>query len=410
MDNFDENFSSKLYAAGKSAAVLKESHFELAQSYRTALRNERRLRKTVTSMKDEVDSLKAQLQTVWTKVAARPVDAWVDSSSHAALPLTVSRSVAVFEERLHELQRTRDTLTDRVQFLERELDRVKLKAERDRDDSARSIADAQTETEATRTRYQQSAVEISRLRAELEARTSELSKEKAESFRAIAAAAKAHDDEMRDLRTKVASATSTGVPIDERIAVLQVQVSAAVARAAQAEKETEDMKSTTYVQVEKLSRDMRALERGKQDAEATVRRLEREISRLTTELDAAQAEAQRREEAAEATIDDLRTQLHAAEKEGSLLRAANKRLETSSQQYRDKTVATLEQELATLRDKCARLEEDHSGEVEKLQASWKAEVERARTASQAAADRQLELVRSQLAAAEGRILRLQEDL
>lgn len=73
-----EDYSSKLYAAGKSAAVLKESHFELAQSYRTALRNERRLRKTVGSMKDEIDALKAQLGTVWTKVSSRPVEAWSD--------------------------------------------------------------------------------------------------------------------------------------------------------------------------------------------------------------------------------------------------------------------------------------------------------------------------------------------
>lgn len=74
-----EQFASRLFAAGKSAAALKETHLELAQNYRTVARSERKLHKTVGALQGEVAALRAQLAGVVNKR-----DSWGDSESKRA--------------------------------------------------------------------------------------------------------------------------------------------------------------------------------------------------------------------------------------------------------------------------------------------------------------------------------------
>ena len=99
-----EAFSSRVYAANKTAAALKESHFELAQNYRVVVRSERKLQKTVTSLKSEVDSLRSQLQTVVSKVSTTR-EAWNEapSESKRSEQQTKTRLEEVMNDRLDEL-------------------------------------------------------------------------------------------------------------------------------------------------------------------------------------------------------------------------------------------------------------------------------------------------------------------
>jgi hypothetical protein len=100
-----EQFSSRVYAAGKSAAALKESHFELAQNYRVVARSERKLQKTVAMLKGEVDSLRLQLQTVVTKVGPSTREpSWNEvPESKRSEQFTKTRLEEVMTDRMEEL-------------------------------------------------------------------------------------------------------------------------------------------------------------------------------------------------------------------------------------------------------------------------------------------------------------------
>jgi hypothetical protein len=108
-----EAFASRMFAAGKSAAALKESHLELAQNYRTVAKSERRLQKTVGGLQSEVAALRAQLQLVANKPIGGRDAAWHDMTESKREERGKSRLEEVLSVRLEELAVRPDIVVSR---------------------------------------------------------------------------------------------------------------------------------------------------------------------------------------------------------------------------------------------------------------------------------------------------------